>query len=193
VAWAEEERIRTEAWKRRLEGPLAALGDRIFWGWLRPLLGVLGLWVLLGGLGRGPLPAEVGGRGAPPADRAWAAIACALLFYNAPHLITRLTAVGAGLAAGRGTDPDSALRALGRGLGLTRLGAFLEWVGPLVLGALLGRLIATLGRAAGPAGSTAVLALLAAGILLGAGASRFRIPPERVGMGVLAFLALVTA
>jgi mannose/fructose/N-acetylgalactosamine-specific phosphotransferase system component IID len=189
----EEARLRTDTWKRRLEGPLAALGDRIFWGWLRPLLGVAGVWILLGGLG-GHLPSAMGGRGAPSASRALWAIAGALLFYNVPHLVTRLRAASAGLAAGRGTDPDSAIRALGRGLGLTRLGALLEWVGPIALGALLGRWIVTFGPAAAGSGPTfAPLALLAAGILLGVGAGRFRVPPERVGMGVLAFLALVTA
>ena len=185
----------TEAWKRRLEGPLAAIGDRIFWGWLRPLLGVLGLFILLGGTGPGELPPAVGGRGGiAVAGRALWAILAALAFYNGPHLVTRLRAVRRGLDAGRGSDPDQALRTIGRGLGLTRLGKLLEWLGPILVGALLGRFVITLGLGApGAEGPRPALALLAAGVLLGAGAARFRVPPERVGMGVLAFLLLVTA
>jgi hypothetical protein len=191
-------RAHTDAWKRRLEGPLAAIGDRLFWGFLRPLLGVLGLFLLLGGTGGGALPRALGGHGghggAGLSHRALVALLAAFAFYNGPHLVTRLRAVRRGLDAGRGPDPDEALRTIGHGLGLTRLGALLEWLGPILLGALLGRFVATLGMvAAGSAGPWPALALLASGIFLGAGGARYRVPPERVGMGVLAFLLLVTA
>jgi len=186
---------RTEAWKRRLESPLAAIGDRIFWGWLRPLMGVVGLFLLLGGFGAGRLPAAVGGHGAPLGlwHRAAFAILGALALYNGPHLVTRFRAVKGGLAAGRGPDPERALGFAGRGLGLTWMGLVLEWLGPMALGALVGRVLVSLGQAAAVPGASAPAFLVLSGILLGAGAARFRVPPERVAMGVLAFLVLVTA
>ncbi|HWN82795.1 MAG TPA: PTS system mannose/fructose/sorbose family transporter subunit IID [Candidatus Udaeobacter sp.] len=195
VAFAARSQARTETWKRRLESPLAAIGDRIFWGWLRPLMGVFGLFLLLGDFRVGRLPAAVGGQGDPLQlwQRAGLAMLGALALYNGPHLITRLRAVRGGLGAGRGPDPDRALVYAGRGLGLTRMGVVLEWVGPLALGALAGRFLVTLGQSAPDAGGAAPALLLASGILLGAGAGRFRVPPERVAMGALAFLILVTA
>lgn len=187
-------RIRTEAWKRRLESPLAAIGDRIFWGWLRPLMGVVGLFLLLGGFGTARLSSAVGGQGTPLElwPHAWLAILGALALYNGPHLVTRLRAVRGGLAAGRGPDPERALGIAGRGLGLTRMGVALEWIGPIAVGALAGRFLVSLGGAAGAGGHAPALLVLA-GTLIGAGAVRFRVPPERVAMGVLAFLILVTA
>ncbi len=61
---------RVERWKRRLEGPLAAIGDRIFWGWLRPLLGVAGTLLLF----TISLPGPSGWRWDPAADRARGAL-----------------------------------------------------------------------------------------------------------------------
>jgi len=186
---------RTAAWKRRLESPLAAIGDRIFWGWLRPLMGVVGLFILFGSFGIGRLPAAVGGHGTPLPlwHRAGIAILGAFALYNGPHLVTRLRAVRGGLAAGRGADPDRALGFAGRGLGLTRMGVALEWVGPMALGALVGRILVTLGEAGAVPNGRVPALLVLSGLLLGAGAARFRVPPERVAMGVLAFLVLVTA
>lgn len=56
--------------KNHLGGPLAAMGDSLFWGSLRPLLALFAVgWVWLG-----------------PAPLAWIAPAFFLLFYNIPHL-----------------------------------------------------------------------------------------------------------
>ncbi len=112
-----------------------------------------------------------------------------------PYLATRWRAVRRGLAAGRSPDPDSALAATLPGLGLRRLGAILEWMGPLLLGALAGRLLLVVARAGSEtaAGPVPPLALAAAGILLGAGGARFGLPPERVALAVLAFLVLGAA
>jgi hypothetical protein len=68
-------------------------------------------------------------------------------------------------------------------------------VGPILLGALAGRLLLAVGRAGSEtaAGALSPLALAAAGILLGAGGGRFGVPPERVALAVLAFLVLGAA
>lgn len=59
--------------KNHLGGPLAALGDSLFWGSLRPLLALLAVeWVWLG-----------------PAPMSWIAPVFFLIFYNIPHLEMR--------------------------------------------------------------------------------------------------------
>ena len=184
---------RVERWKRRLEGPLAAVGDRLFWGWLRPLLGVAGTLLLL----TLALPGPSGWRWDPAATKGGTLLSAglALAFYNVPYLATRWRAARRGLAAGRSPDPDRALAAILPGLGLRRLGAVLEWLGPILLGALAGRLLLVVARAGSEtaAGPLPPLALAAAGLLLGAGGARFGVAPERLALAVLAFLLLGAA
>ncbi len=187
------------ALKRRLEGPLAALGDRVFWGWLRPLLGVLGMLLLLLGSGAGQASRGIEGLfhpgpGVPSGDPggglpwAWASVLTALAFYNGPYLVTRWRAVRQGLDLH--PDGDRAPAPAARGFGVTRIASCCEVLGPVLLGALAGRLALAVGQAAAAttAGGIRGAALLVAGGLLGAGAARFQIAPERVAMVVLVLL-----
>ncbi len=191
---SDEVTARVTGLKRRLEGGLAALGDRTFWGWLRPLLGVLGALLLFWPGHGGSAVARFMAQPTPKSPLAggewwaWASVLAALAFYNGPHLVTRWRAVGHGLAFSRGEDRDRARAA--RGFGLVRIADFCESLGPLLLGALAGRIGAeVVGQAATTsAGGGAGAALLVAGVSLGLGAARFRIPPERVGIIVLGFL-----
>jgi hypothetical protein len=182
--------------KRRLEGPLAALGDRCFWGWARPILGVLGAFLLLAGASL-----ATSGRPGSPLQGAWvggwalASMLAALVFYNVLHLATRWRAARTGLAIGR--DPSREVEAAGNGFGVGRLTTWLELLGPLLLGALAGQLLVYAGQAGAAAGTggrgVAAVALVVAGILIGVGAERrYRQPPERVGM-VLLVLLLIAA
>jgi len=197
------------ALKRRFEGPLAALGDRVFWGWLRPLLGVLGILLLFllgpagtgaGAAGRGIAALFQPGRGTPLADPgagdlgwAWASVLAALAFYNGPYLVTRWRAVKRGLELR--PDGDRGLAAAARGFGATRIASLCEYLGPVLLGALAARLALAVwqGAAATVAGGARGVALLVAGCLIGAGAARFKVAPERVAMIVLALLLLAGA
>jgi mannose/fructose/N-acetylgalactosamine-specific phosphotransferase system component IID len=195
---AEVARARVTSDKRRLEGPLAALGDRCFWGWLRPLLGVLGTFLLLTGASMaapaGSPPPLVSG--APVA--AWlggwalASVLAALAFYNGLHLVIRWRSTRIGLAIGR--EPELELAEAEGGFGVGRLTRWLELIGPLIIGALAGRLLIFAARAGAATtdvgGGAAGVALVAAGVLIGVGAGRFRQPPERIGMAVLVLLLL---
>jgi mannose/fructose/N-acetylgalactosamine-specific phosphotransferase system component IID len=201
-AAADEAAARVAAVKRQLEGPLAALGDRTFWGWLRPLAGVAGALLLLLQAGMaalaGPIPQALG----RPA--AMASVLLMLGFYNGPYLAVRWHGTRRGLAGGG--DAAAALSGAGGPLGLARLNALLEIVGPITVGALAGCLIhlARIGatgvsavRAGGAevvpaqaAGAAVGVALVLGGLLVGAGASRFRQPPERTALALIAFLLL---
>jgi hypothetical protein len=195
-AGGEEAAEQTAALKRRLEGPLAALGDRTFWGWLRPLLGILGTFLLLSpGAGRGIggllRPGPGGSEASAFGDLgwAWASVLAALAFYNGPYLVTRWRAVTRGLVR-TGEDPGPAEAA--GGFGVARIAHLCTYLGPLLLGALAGRLAITAWQAAAAttAGGVRGAALLVAGGLLGTGAARLGLPPERMAMIVLAFLLL---
>lgn len=185
-ASAEEAAARVAATKRQLEGPLAALGDRTFWGWLRPLAGVAGVYLLLVHAGlvalAGPIP-ESGGHPA-----AMASVLLVLGFYNGPYLAVRWLGTRRGLAGGG--DAAAALSGAGGPLGLTRLNALFQILGPIVVGALAGRLLdlARIGATGG--GAVAGVALVVGGLLVGAGASRWGQPPERVALALIAFLLL---
>ena len=187
--------------KRRLEGPLAALGDRMFWGWLRPLLGVLGflllLWPGAGAAGRGIGDLFRPGLGTAPAAEpawtqawAWASVLGAFAFYNGPYLVTRWRAVKLGLDLR--LDADLELAGAAGGFGVKRIANLCEVAGPLLLGALAGRLLVHVWQAAAASGAGGLrgAALVLAGCLLGSGAARFRLPPERVAAIVLGFLIL---
>jgi len=65
-------------------------------------------------------------------------------------------------------------------------------LGPVLLGALAGRLALAVGEAAAhtTAGGIRGALLLVAGVLLGVGAARFQVAPERVAMVVLGLLLL---
>jgi hypothetical protein len=83
------------------------------------------------------------------------------------------------------------------GFGLARLNGWLERLAPLLIGALAGRLLVlawTAGREAASGalhGGTAAIALLGAGICLGAGGHRLRQPPERIAIAALLVLLAV--
>ncbi len=186
--------------KRRLEGGLAALGDRAFWGWLRPLLGVVGALVLFwpgtqvgGGSGVGRLLRPDPAAGAADPAWAWASVLVGLAFYNGPYLVTRWRAAERGLRLRHGGD--QALAGAARGFGVARIANACEILGPCLLGALAGLIAAQMEwvAAGAAAGSGAGAALILAAVLLGIGAARYRCPAERVGMVVLALLLLASA
>jgi hypothetical protein len=196
-ATAAEAAVRVTAVKRQLEGPLAALGDRTFWGWLRPLAGVAGAYLLM-------MEPGIVGQAGPIADAAGnrAAMASVLLvlgFYNGPYLAIRWLGTRRGLTGrgGAAAAPGAAGVPLGASdflggrsgpLGVTRLNALFEILGPILVGAVAGRLIDLARIEAAPRGLGIGIALVLAGICLGAGARRWGQPPERVALVLLAFL-----
>jgi mannose PTS system EIID component len=148
VAGMEEEGARREqvqAAKKSMSGPLAALGDTVFWATLRPLAAVLAVAV---GLAAGP-------------DSGWVVPALFLALYNLLHLPAR----AGGLALGYRMRSD-VIRVLMR-LNVQRVvrGAYLLGAG-VSLGAIAG-LWATFG----PGAAAAALMVAFALVLLRAGFS----------------------
>jgi hypothetical protein len=132
----EDAATRVAAVKRRFEGPFAAIGDKTFWGSLRPLAGVLGALALFTLL---PFRQAGGTSTVWAAAAALASITALLAFYNGPYLAVRARSARSGLEAGGGSgEPEAGVL---KGLGLTRLNAMLAFIGPLALGALTGRLL----------------------------------------------------
>ncbi len=204
---AEEASARTTGIKRQLEGPLAALGDRTFWGWLRPIcgvVGVLGLFILDPGLihpGALTRDAEL--------SAAMAGVLGMLAFYNGPYLRVRAWATRRGLL--EGAEGVAAVAGARGRPALARLNAVLGTLGPLALGALAGRLTVVVALAirrslAAPGSGARIamdaemmgaggvaLALVLSGLLVTAGGARFRQSPLRIGMGLLALLVILGA
>lgn len=121
VARMEEDGVdpeRIHRFKEAIQGSLGGLGDFLIWGAWRPATLLLALVLALAG--------------APP----WLPVTVFLVLYNAGHLTLRWWSFRAGLDEG----PDIGVR-LGRA-GLNRLAGRVFVVGALLLGILMGGLVA---------------------------------------------------
>ncbi|HUF76155.1 MAG TPA: PTS system mannose/fructose/sorbose family transporter subunit IID [Longimicrobiales bacterium] len=155
--------------KLAVRGPLGSLGDSLVWASWLPVISVLALalyWLGLPG---------------------WSTVAVFLVVYNVGHVGLRLWGFRVGLAEGRD---------VGKRLAQAELGAWtnrLRSLGALLLGTLLGVLLAGEG-ALGDAGVLwVVLALIAflAGLLVGHRAWRPAAATVVVAIGLLAAVGLV--